>query len=66
MTELRSGDIVFYLWPPRGLNRKPEWAVVSSASHLNPNVVFGRNQDGKARAIHRSDITRIQTKETHR
>jgi hypothetical protein len=58
-----KGDVVFYLWPPRGVKRRPEWAVVSSASFLTPSIVFGRNQDGKARAINVAHITRIQRKD---
>jgi hypothetical protein len=54
------GDIVFYTWVRRGRPDRVEWAVVSSASSLTPNIVFGRNDQGKARAINVSMITRVQ------
>jgi len=57
---IAKGDIVFYLWHRRGFPPRPEWAEVSSASSLSPNIVFGRNQDGKARAIPIDSITRIK------
>jgi hypothetical protein len=55
MSDIHKGDIVFYLWHGR-----PEWAVVSGPSSLNPQVLFGRNNAGKARVIDTATITRIQ------